>query len=255
MKKLMRNILSFLVTSTTLVVSQAVLAQQPTSSTAQWGVGLAAIAQKQGYAGLDTQQKIVPSFFYRSKKLSFAGTRLSYTLYDVKDIKWTLNGQVRFAGYDRDDSDMFAGMENRSMSLDLGFALNHTNDYGEFSMDFLADGLNKHQGQQLTLGYAKSFVVERTKVSPYISLIYATDDLINYYYGVRSSEATNARSAYQADATTNYKLGIRYNQLFNRRYALLVNASYTGFGSEIKNSPLIDKNGELGLLIVINYLF
>lgn len=221
----------------------------------RWGVGMGTMVEKQGYLDIDNKTNVIPLFYYESEKLRVLGPTVDYQLATFNDFKFKLSGQYRFDGFESDDGDIFSGMEERSGSVDLGFSIDYEHDFGDFSFSFLNDVSSEHKGNEITLSYAKPFQVDSTRITPYVELTRLSDDLVDYYYGVRANEVTANRSYYLGEASTNAEIGIRTNWQFGNHHSFMLNASYTAFGSEIKDSPLMDSSGSANLILGYLYVF
>jgi outer membrane protein len=64
---------------------------------------------------------------------------------------------------------------------------------------------------------------------------------VDYYYGVRASEATAARPAYQGDSLTAVDVGLRLEYSPATRHSLFLDVSAKRFGGSIKDSPLVER--------------
>ncbi|MEM0911797.1 MAG: MipA/OmpV family protein, partial [Pseudomonadota bacterium] len=82
-----------------------------------------------------------------------------------------------------------------------------------------------------------------------------SDDLVDYYYGVRQSEAILNRPFYLGESTTNVTLGINSNWQWDRQNRFVANLSVTALGSEIEDSPLIDASTNVQFILGYLYVF
>lgn len=221
----------------------------------KWGVGLGAIASDKGYIDIGTETQAIPVVFYQSENLFLFGPNFGYKVADFQNVSLKAVGQYRFDGYEEDDGDIFQGMEERSGSLDLGIAIGIDTDFGDFSIQALTDVTNEHEGNELSLSYSKSFYFESSSIEPFLTLTQQSDDLVDYYYGVRQSEATNLREAYIAESTTNVEVGIKSSYRVGAHHNFIGQFSYKAYGSEIKDSPLIDSSGEVSFILGYMYVF
>ena len=78
---------------------------------------------------------------------------------------------------------------------------------------------------------------------------------MDYYYGVRQSEATSARPAYEGKSTTETEVGVRFIYLLASNQRLILDVNDTRWGSGISKSPLVDRTSTPGLLLGYTYAF
>ncbi|MBV1911010.1 MAG: MipA/OmpV family protein [Kangiellaceae bacterium] len=226
----------------------------------KWGIGLGAMSDKQGYIDVDSKVTVIPVISYESENLRINGPKFEYKLAKYKlanygGIKMSFIGQYRFDGYDEDDGDIFQGMEDREDAFELGLALNYRSNWGGVSLRVLADASSKHEGYEASVAYAKPYFIEAFVVEPYVGLTHSSEDFVDYYYGVNSDEVLDFRPEYIGKSTTNGKLGVRGNWQASKHHSVIFNLSYTAFGNEIKDSPLIDQSGRGNIILGYIYTF
>lgn len=231
----------------TIFTSGTVLAES------QWGLGLGGVVSDQGYVDLGTETQLVPVIFYQSEDVYLFGPEFGYKLASYTDLELNLIGKFRFDGFKEDDGDIFKGMKERSGPLDLGFSAEYETQMGDFSLSFLTDGTSEHKGNEISVGYSLPFHFDTYEITPFVSATHQSQDLVDYYYGVRVDEVTASRAFYEGKSTTNYEIGVNSRWQFGQHHNLVANISYESFGSEIKDSPLVDKSG--GMKMVVGYMY
>ncbi|KAF7771268.1 outer membrane protein [Pseudoalteromonas citrea] len=237
-----------------LACSTHTLAQQGPSELT-WSLGIAAITSDQGYLDVGTETNLVPIIGLQYGDFSLLGPRASYKLFNNGQIELSAIGNLRFDGYEVADGDVFIGMEDRDMSFDAGIEAEIDTDFGEFGVALLHDITSTHKGFELSASYGIPFMFKNGRVMPYVSANYQSEDLADYYFGVKQNEATSSRAFYQLDATTNFEIGIGSDWMFNNKHIIKADISYSAYGSDIKDSPLIDKSGEAQILVGYAYVF
>lgn len=221
-----------------LVYAGATSAQEPGT---RWGLGIGGVAQDLGYRGQGSDSQLVPIIYVESGRFFLMGPRAGWRLLDGDALSLTAVANYRFDGYDSDDSRALDGMDDRRGSLDAGLELNYRADFGELTFGAVTDTLDRHSGQEVSLRYGYPFAVAGGSVSPFVEASWLSEDLVDYYYGVRPDEVRSDRPAYSPDNETNITLGVSGTWLFNRRQLVFLNAGYQWLGSEIEDSPIIDK--------------
>lgn len=228
---------------------------EETERNSLWGLGLATVAGDKGYKDVGITNTTLPFIYYETENFQLLGPTFGYAFSKSEDLKLSFIGQYRLDGYKEDDGDIFDGMESRSDSLDLGLSAEYETIAGDVSLAFLQDAINEHEGHELSLTYAAPYFFSSAMLKPYIKLIRQSDDLVDYYYGVRKDEARANREYYRAKATTNFETGVQASYQYGRHHNFITYASYTAYGSEIKDSPLVDKSGSFNLILGYMYVF
>jgi outer membrane scaffolding protein for murein synthesis (MipA/OmpV family) len=249
-----------LILSTLLAINLVTAApNQPTPSKTQpsmplgfiYGAGVS--YQQQIYKGFGQRTIALPLLGYVGERLNIFGPFMSYSL--VKKDDWILdvNLSPRFSGFDEDDSVFFSGMKNRKDSADAGVSVKYSPNDWSFKFKALTDVLSKSSGTELELSLAKSYRINGFSIEPSISMNHQNDNLVDYYYGVRSSEASLERNFYQASSTVNKNLNLSISKPLDVGL-LRLDLTHTWYGSEITNSPLVDADSTLGArLFFITY--
>ncbi|WP_440053124.1 MipA/OmpV family protein [Pseudoalteromonas sp. T1lg65] len=244
-----------LLVSTLALTSTAVLAEPQNNDELSWGIGLAVISQDQGYIDIGNETTFVPALAIKKGNFSLLGPRVSYKLVEAENYEVALSGHLRLDGYEADDADFFKGMEDRDMSFDLGFEVEYDTDFGEFGFEFMHDVTSTHEGYEASISYGIPVRYEDGRVVPYISANFSSEDLVDYYYGVKANEALANRPFYEGESTTNIEVGVSSDWFFGKHHMVKADISYTSYGSDIKDSPLIDKSGSLQIILGYVYVF
>jgi outer membrane protein len=219
----------------------------------RWGLGVGGIAQDLGYKGQDGDARLVPIIYAESDRFFLMGPRAGWRF--VQSDRFTLSAvaNYRFDGYDSNDSRALEGMDDRDGSLDAGVELQYRADFGTLTFSAVTDTLDKSSGQEVSLRYGYPFSLARGTVSPFIESAWLSDDLVDYYYGVRPEEAREGRPAYRPDSTFNTTLGVNGTWLFDRRHLVFLNAGYQWLGSEIEDSPIM--NADAGASVILGWVY
>lgn len=233
---------------------------QVSAAESQWGIGIGAMADQQGYVDVDTKTNVIPIISYESENFRINGPQLEYKLAEYKiselgTVNFSALGKYRFDGYEADDGDIFIGMDERSGAFELGFLVDYQSKLGNLSFEFSSDVTNEHEGFESSLTFSKPYFFNSVVLEPYARVSYFSDDLVNYYYGVKSSEATTNRLEYNAESTINGEIGLRMRWQAGKHHQFISSLSYKSFGSEIKDSPLIEESGGANLILGYIYVF
>ncbi len=219
----------------------------------RWGLGVGAIAQDLGYKGQGSDSMLVPIIYAESGRFFLMGPRAGWRVVDGDSVTLTAIANYRFDGYESDDSRALEGMDDRDGSLDAGVEVQYRADFGELTFSAVTDTLDNHSGEEISLSYGYPLKIARGTVSPFVQASWLSEDLVDYYYGVRADEVREDRAAYSPDSTTNYRVGVNGNWFFNRRHMVFLNAGYQFLGDEIEDSPIIDS--DTGASVILGWVY
>lgn len=235
-------------------------AQQGEDKNTVNAIGVGARIQQSPYEGMDVQVMPVPIIKWRKDKIFFEGLKGGYVLYEDDVARMDVILTPRLSGYDADESNALAGMENRKHSLDAGlqftYSLPALSDT-DLTVTLLSDTLNEYKGQEGEIRLAKTFGGRFYQLIPVIGLQWQSKDLVDYYYGVRDVEVKGSRPEYKGDQTLNYIAGLGFNMGLSRSkdLFLVTRLDMTMFGEEIKKSSIVNKNMMVGGLVSVVWKF
>lgn len=218
-----------------------------------WGAGVA--ESQDVYRDFDSRIVPIPVIAYQGENLRFYGPFVSYRFYSQDNFFSELLLQPTFAGYQESDSHTFTGMDDRDFSLAAGVRVNYKWQKWQLSVDGVHDVLSVNEGYQLGARLSYPWKVGVAMIEPGISRHYWDKNYINYYYGVKTSEATAWRPAYEADAGVNSELDLSVRVFRVWGGMLGARLSYTVYDSSIDDSPLTDSNSAFGTNIYFSKSF
>lgn len=212
------------------------------------GAGLA--ATDPGYIGYHLRVDPFPFFSYRHGPFYLDGP--SVGIVAVQSETYALSGVLTpdFRRLRASDSPELAGISTREWSLDGGvkFALRET--WGTASVEALQDVLGRSNGTTLSLDYGYPIALGTgVRLTPRVGLEWESADLTSYYYGVSRAESLPDRPVYSAGAALNPSIRVDLALPLSLHWHLGAGLGYTRFGRSIRDSPLVDRPGSLGLAI------
>jgi len=227
-----------------------------------WGLGVGAITQQQPYKGMKRDYFPIPLLVFENRWVKLMGPNFDLKLRDLElgenqELSFAVTLQpIGFDGYDSNDAPILNGMSKRKGGSFLGPSIQWSNPYVDVSAKWLYDVSGSSKGQKVSIGLARSFFAgPQLMFTPSVSAIWMNNKYVDYYYGVRTSEARADRPAYFADSTLNIELAVRTNYRIDKRQSLFLSLGYMMLGSEIKNSPLTDRSGESKVFLGYLYRF
>ncbi|MCK5828808.1 MAG: MipA/OmpV family protein [Methylococcales bacterium] len=143
----------------------------------------------------------------------------------------------------------------RSLAVDGGLELIIADDWGDFQLQVLTDISNTHNGVEVWASYAYPWKYQNLKIIPSIGINWKSSHLLDYYYGIRDSEADLFRPAYKASSGFNSfaRLSISYH--INDNWGITGVAEYEALSRSIRRSPIVDQEGITTLFIGLMYNF
>jgi outer membrane protein len=218
-----------------------------------WGFGLGIVEQV--YNGFDQRVIPLPVIGYNGERLKVFGPFVRYEFLQMDKTTVSLQTAPRFNGYEELDSSIFDGMEKRKDSLDIGLGFKREVDRWIFDVSGMYDALGRSDGFELKGSIARVYPAGSFFIAPSLGLSYLDSNNVDYYFGVRDSEATAFRSAYKGEEALNTTAGISFitPAFFNGQTRLTI--SHTWFDSSIADSPLTDKDTTLGIILAFAHSF
>lgn len=211
-------------------------------------LGLGGIVTSKPYIGVDAKAYPVPLVAYEGERLYFRGIVGGYRL--ISEGGWSVGPvvQPRFDGYEEDDSSALDGMEDREFSVDAGLGVSLLTEVGLFGLNVVTDLLGRHDGQEIEFSYTIMFPVAEFDIIPSVGLRWQSNDLVDYYYGVRGDEVAFNRRAYEGDDALNPYVRVAARRKLGGRWNALVALQYEWLDNEIENSPIVDDDYDASIL-------
>lgn len=220
-------------------------ASSASTASTQWGLGIAAGTSQEIYRGTGSESNALPLLYVENDWFRFLGTTA-----DVKLGTWTwgsstigLTARLKYedSGYESNDSPELAGMEDRDGGVWGGATLTWRAPFARTTLEWLADASDKSNGQQLQLQVDHRFVSGGLSITPRAQAQWQDRKYVDYYFGVRASEASPGRMQYTGRAATSFGVGVRLDYQLAPKQTLFLDISTTRLPNEIRNSPLVDR--------------
>lgn len=226
----------------------------PEPTEGSWAIGTTTRLWSSPYLGEDTRVDFLPEIYYRGQHAYLDGTRGGWRNDLGAGLALDLFGRYRFGGYDADTTPELDGMR-RSGTLEAGASLTQQTGYGDFSLTLAADTLNRHQGETISLAWAKEYRYQDWSFEPTLALDYDSAQVNDYYYGVKPQEAQANRPAYAADSSLNLRAGVKAWYRIAGAHLLGFEFSHTEFGAAVGDSPITDADAKTELAFQYRYEF
>lgn len=237
-----------------LVISSPALAQNgPPASLTLAGIGAGVTLEP--YRGVDTKARVLPLLIYENAWVSVALPSVSLKLGSTGPVKYRLFGRFGFDGYKSKDSDFLRGMDRRKESLWVGGAAIWDTGMGDLSLKLQGDTLGHSKGFMASLDYEKRFDFGAMTITPRLGLRHVDRKYVDYYFGVKPTEAIVGRSAYQGRSTLQTEGGLRFTYASSRNESLFLDVSGRLLGRAVEDSPLVERSYQASLFAGWMYRF
>lgn len=240
-----------LVLAVALLATGSALAQDRAS----WSIGAGAVVSPRPYEGVSTEIIPIPVLTWHYKGFFFEGMRAGFGGPLLDHLSAEVFVQARFDGYEADDSAALTGMEDRDPSADLGLEAKGTWEHFEVGVSAMTDVLDESDGEEVELFLAFPASAGRWRVTPQVALEWQNADLANHYYGVRESEATADRPAYEPGKSVNVVADLGVLRPFGERWLFAAGVEATWLADEIVDSPIVADDVAVGGYFAFTYRF
>jgi outer membrane scaffolding protein for murein synthesis (MipA/OmpV family) len=198
---------------------------------------------------------LIPLYLYEGKYLFAHGTSGGIHIFRNDKFSFSALARWRFQQLDPSTDPIFDGLERRHQTLDAGLTTTYKSGFGDFTLDWVTDTLDKHNGQEVQLSYRYNFVRGAWSFSPFITWGLQSENLANYYFGVSEAEATAERPAYDVGEAQYFILGLNTSWQLTDRALLFGNIGFGGSDKAVENSPLVDKPNFSQAFVGGTYMF
>ncbi|MGH8443672.1 MAG: MipA/OmpV family protein, partial [Solimonas sp.] len=218
-------------------------------------VGVGAALQQQAYEGIDADILPLPLISYENRWIAVGVPSLDFKLLSDGPLRFALRASYARDGYDASDAPILAGMDKRKDSFWGGAALRWDAGIAVLSAQWLTDLSGYSEGQKASLSIERSFTAGRFIFTPRAGASWQDSKFIDYYYGVKPSEARAGRPAYTGESSIGFQTGLRTAYLLNSKQSVFVDAGIELLGREIEDSPLVDQAMEYRVMLGYLYRF
>jgi outer membrane protein len=225
----------------------------------QLTIGVGVVAEREIYRDVDSEIEPVPLMRYENGPFelqAYDGIGASFRVFGTEHFAISVIGSLDMEeGYDPDDSDFLEGMDKLHTLYGAGVALEAVYNGWEVELDFLQDLSGEHDGQEVELGLGYRWWMLGTEWRPAVNVTWMSEEVVDYFYGVSDREARPNRPAYSPKSGFEYSAQLVIERPFGENFSLVGMVEIATFDSEIKDSPLVDEDYEIGGAIGVTYTF
>lgn len=243
--------------STVALTSSLILgAAAPATAQGNFGVGLGLFNGSTEYKDIDAKTYVLPVLTYEGEHFSLSPTRAEYHIQLSGNTWVSAIGALRLQGYEADQSKTFKGMDNRDIGFDLGASINYYDEeLGFLSLEWLTDITETSEGDEVSAIWAYPFEGPSLTITPSVFARWQSEELVNYYYGVKTKEATATRLAYTPKSASTYGAALSLDYKITKSIILFSEVSAFSLHEEVKNSPLVSNDKDVGYNVSAGFLY
>jgi MipA family protein len=217
-------------------------------------IGAASRIERSPYRGAGTRRDFLPLYLYEGERLYLHSLSVGWKLGASEARRFEVFLKQRFEGHPTDDIPPgLAGMAPREPGIDFGISAQRGGDWGIAYAELLHDVSAASKGSELRVGYKVPWRSGRLWLRPHAMLAVRSGRLNDYYYGVRASEATAERPAYEARGGVVPELGIDAAYSLTERWRLLGGASIARLPSTVSGSPIVERRTQRSVSLGLMY--
>ena len=225
------------------------------SDSFEWGLGLGILNEDEGYTGMGSETNGQPVIYVNSERFRFFANQADFQLIKSDSFLLGIKAEGRFDGFEAADSPYLAGMAEREGGWYGGLRAEVKTDYANLVGEWVTELSGESDGGYGSIGAYWTIETDIGQWVPKVAVEFYDDDYTNYYVGVRAGEATPGRPAYIADSAVNLDFGVDWIHELGDHHRLISSLKYRSYGSEIKDSPLIESSGSPRLILGYLYTF
>ena len=179
--------------------------------------------------------------FIESSPFSSQPLTVGYTLNETKSTMVNLVGMSWFAEIsegEQQQGNRLDGIKKRESAYEVGIEYLKQFKRSDLRIRALHDVMDRHNGFLLSLDHSRPVYKKDWLIIPSWGITYLSEDLVDYYYGVRPSEVRANRPLYSADSGWSLTGRIYIERPINDKWTMFGFASYSKFSNSITDSPI-----------------
>ncbi len=147
------------------------------------------------------------------------------------------------------------GWRSADPAFDGGISAAAGGPWGAVQLALLGDLTGTYDGHEWLATYQIPWRMGRWTLEPTLGVSRQSKELVDYYYGVRGSEATDGRPRYTGRAATNVFVEFTLSYKLSRRWQAMGGAEYVRLGDDVESSPIVDRSYKASAFTALLYRF
>lgn len=238
-------------------------AAQKAASQNHFGIGLNLSSSSMIYQAQDDTVLAGLHLQYRGKRFNMTQDSMTYRFLNRNNFHVEALAKYESRGFDSEDNKGFDGLSDRDRSTDFGLRAGYKTPYGVLTLDATTDISDSHEGHEADLRFGPSLYAEspakgghsQAKIGVIAGVKWQSDETVDYYYGVKDSEATATRAAYKGKAAITPYIGLGGQTSIGRNLTLAGSVIYKDQPDEIADSPLTNDGHDIAANLGVTYWF
>ena len=218
-------------------------------------LGGAVLAGSDTYLGEPRNYDQIPLILYQGERIFAYGNSLGFNFVRNETLQFGALARARLTSVDPTEIPELEGLSERKNTLEAGLMANLTTPIGQFSLTGVRDVIGRYDGNEIDLSYRRPIELRNWTLTPWVSVLWQEDHLVNYYYGVSESEATPTRPAYTPGAAVNLALGLNTAWHISDRFFMFANVGIEKYDDVIANSPIMESSTNARMLAGASSVF
>jgi len=144
---------------------------------------------------------------------------------------------------------------DRDYAGELGIELLADGRWGELQLTAYHDVSGTHEGFELEFDYGYGWRNQRFYVEPSFGLSFKSEELNNYYWGVRAAETSGALPEYTAGSGVNSFARLQFSYQISRNWMFSFVGEVERLNDEAKGSPIVEEQYVFGYFAGFGYRF
>lgn len=162
----------------------------------------------------------------------------------------------RFSPIDVDDNYELRNFRDRDGAVELAVDWSTKVASMDITTTLSGDVSGKHEGYEAKVKAGKSYDTQVGRLIPAVTVAYQSKDLVDYYYGVSSTEsAASGYAEYEGDGAIVSRAELTHVFPFGDHWQTVTNVSYMNLGNEIKDSSIVERSDIWGGSLSVVYSF
>lgn len=192
------------------------------------------------------------------------GAEVGYQLHVDDDWAVDILTKTYITGYDPDiliekkneNIPTLEGLKEREIGDAIALRYSRFNDDSIFSIDFAnLTHWSKANGWLIDVYYNEVYIYKNWDIYIGGGVTYYSNQVMDYYYGIKEEEVTNARAYY--DPNTGFKgtFEVYAQYPISKKWSFSAGVTQTYYSNTIGKSPLIDRQNITQFLLGVIYVF
>lgn len=162
---------------------------------------------------------------------------------------------VRESVIDHDENGLLKHLKERDDATELALHWTHFTPLVDITTAISSDVSDTHEGYEAKLMLSKKLETEAGIFIPAVAIQHQSEELVDYYYGVRAAEANSRFASYQGKAATNANASITHVYPITPEWHVATQVAYDYLGSGISDSPIVEESGYWSGALSVFYRF